>query len=148
MGECGSPHKKIGHMDALKKKIESRLSEIKGPYPTADVSRVASGPDHGAFAGNFELYVDYVYGCASSLKLLDTARKSREELLEIRRRLSTSVFDRHPEYEQYRTRITPQATPSLFALYTATELNRLDLLDLLDGVLSRAADEEKRSPSG
>lgn len=134
-------------MDALREKIESRLSQIKGPYPTTDVWRIASGADHAAFAGNLELYFDYVNGCSSALKLLDTRRKSREELLEVRRRLSTSVFDRHPEYEQYRALITPQSTPALFALYTATELNRLDLLDLLDGVLSHAADEGKRSPS-
>src|SRR5689334_18083699 len=89
----------LDKMSDTSKRIEGRLSAMRGPYPTADVRRIAPGSNHGAFAGNLELYFDCVYSYSSSLERLH--RKSREELVEIRQRLSTSVFDRHHEYERY-----------------------------------------------
>lgn len=132
-------------MDTLTKRIGDRLGKMSGPFPTSEIWRIASPSDHGSLAGNLDLYFHFVHSCSTALHLLNTKRKSRDELLQIRDRLSLSFFARHPELSRYVESIGPESTPSLFAQLTATESNRVDLLEFLDAVLqAERKKEEKR----
>ncbi len=56
-----------------------------------------------------------------------------------------SFFDRYPRFQVYRTRITPESTPDLYEELTLVELNRLDLMQFMGGILTDQRPPETES---
>jgi hypothetical protein len=79
------------------------------------------------------MFLSGIAGYASSANRLK--RRSVEELWAAREFLLQPFFEKYTEYGPYRTKITPQETPALFAEMEAAELNRVDLLDEVERLL-------------
>src|SRR5215472_13116256 len=99
----------------LGQKIKRQFeTECRGPFPTAEIARLRSRDPNNLdlFHGQLEMYLSYIAGYASSADRLD--RRPRTELVESKRQLSLSFFEKYPLHYVYRDGITSQATPGLF----------------------------------
>ena len=106
------------------------------PFPYADVRKLAQGQEL-QFEGLIPDLDMHFYGiaspCGAARKLL---KLPRETLLEVRQRLERSFFERHPEYEVLRERITAANTRYLYQEMIDHEEVRAKLLELLSELLT------------
>src|SRR5262249_25690259 len=109
------------------------------PFPRNDLRKLKSiDPDKwSALHGELDLYLAYIAGYASSADRLQ--RRPRAELIEARRYLSESFFEKHPSLAVYRGVITEEFTPNLFRELAAAEKVREELLVAMDEILSETA---------
>jgi hypothetical protein len=112
-------------------------AECRFPFPLDDVRRLRSrdAANLGLFHGQLEMYLSYIAGYASSADRL--GRRPRAELIEARKNLSQSFFEKYRSLAVYRDAITEGSTPDLFRdLLTADKL-RKELLVVIDEILEK-----------
>lgn len=117
----------------LKRLIEAER-EDKGPFPYEDIrwlmTRLESAsqdfiPDLDYFHSNILGYVSW------GPKILSW---SPEKMLEVKRYLSSTFFEKYPQYSFFQIWITEPETSNLYRLLNRTELMRLTLLKLLQHI--------------
>ncbi len=123
---------------------EQYESELLRPFPLKDLIRLKSiDPDKwGVLHGELDLYFAYIGGYASSADRLQ--RRPKAELIEARRYLSESFFEKYQSLAVYRDVITEEFTPNLFRELAAADKLRKELLVVMDQILSgRVADRQQ-----
>lgn len=113
--------------------------ELMSPFPLEDVRKLRS-LDPGNYVllhGQLEMYLSFIAGYASSADRL--GRRSRAELIEGRKRLSQSFFERYPSLAVYRAAITQESTPKLFRELESANKLREELLVVIDEILGEGS---------
>jgi hypothetical protein len=112
-------------------------SEFTHPFPTAEVGKLRSvdSKNLGQLHGELDLYFSSIAGYASSADRL--ARRPRAELIEARKKLSHSFFERHRSLIVYRDAIKQDFTPNLFRRLATADRLREELLVVIDDILGK-----------
>ncbi|MGH9753622.1 MAG: YxiJ family protein [Blastocatellia bacterium] len=119
--------------DELRRIFKEELGE---PFPYEDCRRVMeeAGMKDAALIPDLDLYHSDLAGYASwGKKILDWPR---ERILEAQAKLAKSFFDLHPKYLPLAPLITEIKTPYLASQMALYEKLRIEMLDLLSGLLS------------
>lgn len=126
----------MGSPNEFAKSISRRFKDQKpSVFPTRDISLLIPDDDErDLFHFQIEMFLSGVAGYSSGAWQIH--REPIEKLKEARRFLSQSFFEKHPEYERYRALIQPNTTPNLFKRLEDAEHYRIDVLRLLDELLS------------
>lgn len=116
--------------------LERYRTRSCGPFPTADIAKVMPMDTEvrSIFHGRVDIYLGDIAGYASGAHRLE--RRGPDGLEKAKLFLSAGFFQRYPEYGSIRERINPQDTPDLFREMEAAELNRLDLLEEVNRIIS------------
>jgi len=114
---------------------EQFKSEFMHPFPIADVGKLRSvdSKNLGQFHGELDLYFSLIAGYASDADRL--GRRSQTELIEARKKLSQSFFEKYRSLAGYRDAITQSSTPNLFRDLSTADKLRKELLVVLDQLL-------------
>ena len=123
----------MNNVKALENTIRDRLpGKSWGSFPTADLQKICPG-DSADLHTAFDLYFADIAGFTVNVRNISEEPKAK--LLELKQRLSKSFFERYRDIGAYRERISADATPSLHHQLTTVELNRADLVRLIDCLL-------------
>jgi hypothetical protein len=127
---------KQDRLAAIEERIAGRMPGLmQGAFPGAEIRKICpAGPD----TNEKDLYVAADLYLADIAGYTSSARKIRklplETLLKIRERLSKPFYERYEGMDRFRTLITPETTPRLYAYLEAAEMNREDLIKLIDTI--------------
>jgi hypothetical protein len=119
------------------RRIKDRYDvRVRAGFPTADIKKLI--PDDAEamslLHGRIDLYLSGIAGYASSADRL--GRRPEQDLRTARLFLSKTFFDKYQEYAPFKGRITSDETPALFREMEAAELNRIDLLEEVERLLT------------
>ena len=119
----------------LAERIKQRyLERRRGTFPSADIKSLCADSS----TDQLDLHADlayYLVGIAGYVSGADRLHlRSEADLLNAKGSLSKCFFERFGEHERYRARITPEATPQLYRTMADAELDRLELLTLIDSI--------------
>ena len=118
------------------KRISARYLEMcRTSFPGADIKRLSSNSnDQLDLHTRLDLYLGEIAGYSSRPDQLH--RRPRAELAKAQALLSSSFFDRHPQYAAYAHHLRPETTPDLHRELMLADKNRTDLLMLIAELLS------------
>jgi len=120
---------------AAERIVQRYGTRSRTPFPTAEITKlVPQIAERRLFHGRLEMFLSSIAGYASSANRLK--RRPVEELRAAKEFMSQPFLEKYTEYGPYRTKITPQETPALFAEMEAAELNRVELLNEVERLLN------------
>lgn len=113
------------------------LGDAWGRFPSGDIRKICPNETMELHTV-LDLYLAEIAGYTVNVR--QVRRKSKEQLLDMHKRLSRSFFERYQAFECYQRLIDQDSTPNLYRSLDLAEQNRRSLLRLVELAMQATAE--------